>query len=125
MAFDGYAISAYDGPTPQGGLWNDLAAPPLLGEIRPDVVAEHRVSHEVAYGEAKTAADLGSSHTLRQFRAFAGAVGCGTVRLYVAVPRSSSRELDKTLRRTRLLGNPRVIRLHVPDVFLTIEREHG
>jgi len=118
MSHDGFIISGYDGPTPQGGVWNALASPRLLEETRPDVSGVHRVSGEVAYGEAKTAPDLSSSHTDRQFRVLATAVRNGGARLYIAVPRSACTELDRALNRAGLLGHPRVLRLHVPDILL-------
>lgn len=118
MSLDGFVISGYDGPTPQGGLWNMLASPSVLEEVRPDVSGVHRITREVAYGEAKTAPDLPSSHTNGQFRILANAVRNGGVRLYIAVPRSACMDLDRTLNRAGLLGHPRVVRLHVPDILL-------
>lgn len=121
MASDGYTIRGYDGPTPQGGIWNRLPPPPLIQDIRPDVFGARNGFVDIAYGEAKTASDLMSAHTNRQFQVLAETVACGQARLYVTVPRSASCLLDKTLNRVGLLGNRGVVRLHVPDVLVSGE----
>ena len=77
------------------------------------------MSGEVAYGEAKTALDLTSPHTDKQFRVLASTVRNSGARLYIVVPRSACTELDRALYRAGLLGNSRVVRLHVPDVLLS------
>jgi hypothetical protein len=76
---------------------------------------------QIAIGEAKSANDILSPRTLCQLRLF----GCVLQReavercpLYIAVPLSATRALDKALARTRLIGHSHVHRLHIPDVLL-------
>jgi hypothetical protein len=124
MAADGYAIASYDGPTAQGGPWNRLPVPFEIASMRPDVLGFCAQGVRVAVGEAKTVEDVFTQHTLRQLRVL------GNLRdrrsnepcaLYVAVPRSATRDLDRALLSTGLINARHVLRLHVPDCLLAEE----
>jgi hypothetical protein len=85
------------------------------------VWAIHMETGQIAIGEAKSANDILSSRTLGQLRLFGRALQRGTVErcpLYIAVPLSATRALDKALARTGLIGHTHVHRLHIPDVLL-------
>lgn len=117
MAVDGFAVRGVDGPLGDGQLWR-LPRVPNTSGIRADVVG-NRNDGAVAFGEAKTPDDILSSHTLRQLKQ----LGCWLVgglasHLYLAVPWSAARDLDRALARVGLLGARRVRRIHVPDVLL-------
>ena len=121
LACDGYLVRRFEGPTPHGGLWNHLEFPFDFRGSRPDAWAIHMTSGQIAIGEAKSANDICSRHTLRQLQLFGRAVQRGSLErcpLYVAVPLSETRALDDALRRTGLIGRPNVHRLHIPDVLL-------
>ena len=121
LTHDGYVVGRYEGPTPQGGLWNHLELPFDFQGTRPDAWAIHMTNGQIAIGEAKSANDMQSRHTLGQLRLFGRAMQRGTADrcpLYIAVPRSATRALDVALTRTGLIGRPHVHRLHIPDVFL-------
>jgi hypothetical protein len=124
MAADGYAIAGYDGPTEQGGLWNRLPVPFEIAAVRPDVLGICAQGTRVAVGEAKTVEDVFTQHTLGQFRVL------GNLRdrrseepcaLYIAVPRSATRALDRALLSTGLINARHVLRLHIPDCLLAEE----
>jgi hypothetical protein len=124
MARDGFAIEAYDGPTPQGGVWNQLSRPSNIGGFIPDVFASSNRG-AVALGEAKSKSDVSNAHAVAQFAWFAR---CSSWRglqleLYIAVPQSAVRELDAALAKARLLCSSHVHRVHVPDVLLHDEGE--
>lgn len=121
MVRDGYTIVGYDGPTPQGGLWNLLPPPLQVDDVRPDVLGTALHHRKVAIGEAKGVADLGSAHTHHQLaviRDFLESAQPWSTQLYVAVPRSAARELDRALVKSRLIGDRRVVRLHIPDCLV-------
>ncbi len=121
MTYDGLRVIRYDGISRQGGGWSDLPPPPTIGGIRPDVVGQTPDGRLVAFGEAKTLDDLDTPHTRIQLRALAGARmrPMGTLcRIYVAVPISAIRTLDRVLADVGLVATRRVVRLHVPDILL-------
>ncbi len=121
MTFDGLHVIGYDGCTKQGGRWNSLPPPPVIEGIRPDIVGLTSDGELVAFGEAKTWGDLDTAHTRLQLRILSGGrmTSRGTLcRLYLAVPRSAVRSLDRVLADVGLLGASRVTRLHVPDILL-------
>lgn len=70
LTHDGYVVRRYEGPTPHGGLWNHLELPFDFQGHRPDAWAIHVDSGQIAIGEAKSAADILSRHTLLQLRLF-------------------------------------------------------
>ena len=121
MTFDGYIVTGFDGPAPHGGAWNTRPSPPIINHVRPDVWAFDQTGADIAVGEAKTFDDIDTAHTRQQLSVF------GYMRsrprqhrcaLYMAVPRSASRELDRVLRDAGILGASHVKRLHVPDCLL-------
>jgi hypothetical protein len=119
MAQDGFTVTNVDGPVPQGGALGPVRASPNIGEARPDVVGVTREGR-VALGEAKTGDDVFNEHTVGQLLAFASVTSRpgGPARLYVGVPQSAVRDLDRALRVAGLLASPAVIRLHIPDCML-------
>ena len=68
MAADGYTIAGYDGPTAQGGLWNRLPIPFEIASVSPDVFGICKQSARIVVGEAKTAEDVFTQHTVQQLR---------------------------------------------------------
>jgi len=121
MSVDGLRVTSYDGPTPQGGLWNSLPSPFTVAGVKPDLWAVDGNKSLVAVGEAKTAADVCNAHTAVQLAVFGRLAYRGTSRrcpLYIAVPHSAARSLDRVLAFTGLAGAPNIIRIHVPDVLL-------
>jgi len=121
MTSDGYLVRQFEGPTPQGGLWNHLELPFDFQGRRPDAWAIHMFTGQLAVGEAKSGNDLSSLRTLTQFRLFGRAIQRGTTErcpYYIAVPLSATKALDDALTRTGLVGRPHVHRLHIPDVLL-------
>lgn len=123
LTHDGYVLRRYEGPTPQGGLWNHLELPFGFQGYRPDAWAIHMDSGQIAIGEAKSASDILSHHTLAQLRVFGHAKQRSTGErcpLYVAVPRSAANVLDQALKRTGLIGSSHVHRLHIPDSLLGV-----
>jgi hypothetical protein len=121
MTRDGLVLTGFDGPAPYAGGWNNLPPPFSIAGVRCDASAVVPKTDEVAVGEAKTADDLATEHSRRQFRVFGGLVDTRSgafCRLYIAVPRSAVYELDRALIATGLIGRRHVIRLHVPDVML-------
>src|SRR5215470_9168991 len=99
MSADGFRLAACDGTLPQGGIWNALPPTPTLVGIRPDAYGIAAITGEFAFGEAKTNHDIVTTHTREQLWAFARLIRTNpaTVRLYVAVPRSAARDLDRVL----------------------------
>lgn len=123
MTVDGYSVRAYDGPTPQGGNWNELPIPFLIGNVRADVLGV-AADGGLAIGEAKTANDLYSVHTRQQLRVLRSLVDYqqqSSIALYLAVPRSAVRALDIALVNVGLIGNRNVVRLHIPDCLVSKE----
>jgi hypothetical protein len=121
MLADGYLVCGYHGPTPQAGVLNDLAIPPVLRGIRPDVLAIGPDRNSFALGEAKTVEDLCSAHSRRQFEVLATLAGTKewVIRIYIAVPRSAATTLDKALARAGLAGKRGLVRLHIPDCLIS------
>jgi hypothetical protein len=119
MAYDGFDLVGYEGTSEQGGAWNDLTNPPTLGGVRPDAWGYD--GERVAFAEAKTARDIDTMHTRVQLFIFSrttmrdSATAC---RIYLAIPRSAARVLDRVLAELGLLGSREIVRLHVPDVLL-------
>ena len=124
MAADGYSPNGCDGPLPHGGIWNLLPRSIRIHGVQPDAWGLSR-SNAIAFAEGKTWMDLASARTRRQLTLmrdlFSTAAG-NQARLYIAVPRSVSCELDVALSQVGLLASRQVYRLHVPDCFL--ERVH-
>jgi len=121
MAADGLKVAAFDGPSEQGGVFNQLAQPAAIGSVKPDVLGLGESGEIAAIGEAKTARDVFNRHTIRQLKVFGHLRRRGSkedVRLYVAVPRSATMELDKALVLANLAGATNVRRLHIPDIML-------
>jgi len=121
MSSDGLKVAAFDGPSQQGGLFNGLAEPVVIAGVKPDVLGLDETGEIAAIGEAKTASDVFNGHTIRQLKVFGHLRRPGSkgrIRLYVAVPRSATMDLDKTLVFANLGGARNVRRLHIPDVML-------
>jgi len=121
MTLDGLVLTGFDGPAPYAGAWNRLPRPFSIAGVRCDASGVVPDTGQVAVGEAKTAEDLASAHSHRQFGVFGGLVDKRSgvfCRLYIAVPRSAVYQLDRTLIATGLIGAQHVIRLHIPDVML-------
>jgi hypothetical protein len=124
MTADGFLVAGCEGSMPQGGLWNALPPPPDMAGVRPDACGIAPLTGEFAFGEAKTLHDLDTAHTRRQLRVFGHLVqtdGRKVCRLYVAVPRSAAGLLDRVLGQVGLLGARHVVRLHIPDCFVSGE----
>lgn len=121
LTYDGYVVRRFEGPAPHGGLLNHLELPFDYQGHRPDAWAIHMTSGQIAIGEAKSANDILSRHTLSQLRLFGRAQQRGTelrCPLYIAVPLSAAKALDEALTRTGLIGRSHIHRLHVPDCLL-------
>jgi hypothetical protein len=118
MTADGLVVAGYDGPTPQGGIWNQLGRPFEIAGVRPDTWAFNPTDGAIAVGEAKTGEDLCNEHTLRQIRTFGSLLQSAPsqlCRLYVAVPRSAAYLLDRLVEKARLPRSNSVVRLYIPD----------
>lgn len=123
MQADGFTTSGFDGRARQGGLWNALPAPFPIAGLRPDAWGLRERDALLAIAEAKTAADINSAHTRQQLSMFGRVrVGSGSERrpcpLYVAIPRSGVRLLDRVLAQLGLAGASHIVRIHVPDILL-------
>ena len=119
MTRDGFRVAGYDGTSIQGGVWNDLDAPPTLAGVRPDAWGYD--GERVALAEVKTARDVDTEHTRTQLRAFLrlGTRTGGTPwRLYFAIPRSAAPALDRVMAELGLVSAADIVRLHVPDILL-------
>jgi hypothetical protein len=118
MTRDGFRLGGYDGRSIQGGVWNDLDAPPTLAGVRPDAWGYDGA--RVALAEAKTARDVDTEHTRMQLRAFLRLRNRTATpwRLYFAIPRSAAPSLDRVLSELGLASSNDIVRLHVPDVLL-------
>jgi hypothetical protein len=126
MVADGFVPSGCDGSVPQGGLWKSLPRPLVFAGVRPDAFGVATSTGEYAIGEAKTAMDIDTLHTRKQLTVF-GRIraehGKSPCRLYLAVPRSSAPTLDRVLSDVGLATAKHVVRLHIPDCFLTEKRD--
>jgi hypothetical protein len=121
MTADGFILGGYEGPTPQGGIWNVLPVPFEIASVRPDAWGIVASTGEIAVGEAKTADDLASAHTQRQLRVFGRLLQLersAICRLYLAVPRSAAYLLDRALVKAEIIGEKNIIRMHVPDCLV-------
>lgn len=121
MAMDGFAIGGYDGPTPQGGVWNALPMPFEIESVRPDVWGIDLSDGKIAIGEAKSANDILCSHTNEQLRVFGHLQerdGRRRATLYIAVPHSAAGLLDRALVRAGVAAGQHLVRIHVPDCLL-------
>jgi hypothetical protein len=119
MVADGFTLCGVDGAVPQ--ISGSLPRPPELGAVRADVCGMRLADGAVAFGEAKTSADIASAHTRGQLDVEARLVtteGENRCRIYLAVPRSAAARLDAALSRLGLLSAKHVVRLHVPDILL-------
>ncbi|HEY1938770.1 MAG TPA: hypothetical protein VGJ33_12610 [Candidatus Angelobacter sp.] len=126
MTTDGFLVTACDGSIPQGGHWNALPQPPEFAGVRPDLCGIAPTTGKFAFGEAKTLQDIDTPHTQKQLRVFGSLIhrdGRTACRLYVAVPRSAAGVLDRVLGQVGLLGACHVVRLHIPDCFVTEHRD--
>lgn len=126
MAADGFVVAGCDGLVPQGGVWNTLPIPPYLAGVRPDAWGFAPASGTVAVGEAKTWTDIDTSHTRKQLCVLGRLVQRDDGRrchLYFAVPRSAASNLDRVLAQVGLLGARHLVRLHIPDCFVTETRD--
>jgi hypothetical protein len=124
MMADGYLPLGCDGRLPQGGMWNLLPNSLRIHGVQPDAWGVSS-SSALAFAEAKTWMDLTSARTRRQLaviRELLSVEAGPQTRLYIAVPRSVTCELDLALSQAGLLHSKHVHRLHVPDCFL--EREY-
>lgn len=123
MTADGFLVAGCEGSMPQGGQWNGLPPPPKMSGVRPDAYGI-AFTGEFAFGEAKTFQDIDTAHTRKQLSVFGhhlDADGKSVCRLYIAVPRSAAGLLDRVLGQVGLLGARHVVRLHIPDCFVTGE----
>jgi hypothetical protein len=126
MKTDGFVVVACDGSLPQGGLWNVLPPPREFSGVRPDVCGIAPTTGEFAFGEAKTRQDIDTLHTRKQLHVFGRLLdrdAKAVCRLYVAVPRSAACVLDRVLGQVGLLGARHVVRLHIPDCFVSENRD--
>jgi hypothetical protein len=120
MERDGYRVTAYDGPTPQGGLRNAARRPRQIGHYRPDLLGV-KAPTEMAIGEAKSLDDIDTPHTRLQLAAFGGCKSdlSRPGALYIAIPRSGVWQLDRVLQTLHLVGASHIRRVHVPDCLIT------
>jgi len=122
MTADGFLVIATDGAIPQGGSWNRLAPPPQLKRLRPDACGVDPATGHFAFGEAKTSQDVKTGHPRKQLRVFAQLIhrsDYARSRFYISVPRSAVVMLDHVLGQVGLLGARHVVRLHIPDCFIS------
>jgi hypothetical protein len=119
IAARGYRVLGVDSISSDGsGSTVRGTHPPLVYGFRPDVWA-YSDAGDFVIGEAKTEGDIDTAHTRAQLAAFAS--WCREDRadhLYIAVPRSAARSLDRMLGEVHLLACPVVRRLHIPDCLL-------
>lgn len=126
MTADGFIVAGCDGQIPQGGLWAMLPVPPNLVGVRADTWGVAPATGDLAFGEAKTWSDIDTPHTRKQLRVLGRLVQRNDgrcCRLYFAVPRSAAASLDRVLGEVRLLGARHLVRLHIPDCFVTETRD--
>lgn len=122
MQADGYTPFAYDGGLPQFDCLRRLLNSQSLSGLRPDALGYSYSGNTFALAEAKTAADLLSTHTNIQFRHYRALLAVATgAHLYLAIPRSAAMTLDRVLRDAGLHMTSSVMRLHIPDCFVSAE----
>jgi len=122
MTADGFIVSGCEGSLPESDLWNRLPGTPTFASVRPDVWGFAPTTGEFAFGEAKCSDDIVNVHTRKQLLVLGQLLRRDTrtaCRLYVAVCRSDALALDRILAQTGLLRAPNVVRLHIPDCFIT------
>jgi|ERR1700722_4787295 len=103
------------------GLWDNLPRPPEISRLRPDACGIQLDTGEIAFGEAKTTADINTQHTVTQLAIFGSLLDrrrMENCRLYVAVPRSAAMILDRAFGRAKLLGSPHVFPMYIPDCMV-------
>jgi hypothetical protein len=126
MERDGFVLTRYDGPTPQGGMRNALPAPSNMGGYRPDVVGVTLDSAGWALGEAKSYEDVDTTHTRRQLGLFGRLTSRGVpAALYVAVPLTSRNALERVLIDVGLSRRPTVHRILIPDCLVLDRESHA
>src|SRR4051812_35634992 len=126
MERDGFVVTRYDGPTPQGGMRNGLPAPGSMGGYRPDVVGVTLDKTGWALGEAKSHEDVDTTHTRRQLGLFGRAISNGVpAALYVAVPFTSRSVLERVLIDAGLSHRPSVHRILIPDCLVIDGHSHA
>lgn len=121
MQADGYVPVACDGKVTQLDCGRKLHTPPTLATFRPDAFGVSPTTGAFAFGEAKTAPDIDTAHTRHQLIAFSSISGKVTgkvCRLYVAVPRSEARVLERVLAELGLVAAPNVKSVYIPDCLL-------
>jgi hypothetical protein len=121
MQADGFMPVAYDGALPQFDCQRRLQYPPIISGVRPDAFAFSPTNGVFAFGEAKTICDIESTHTKQQLLSYARMTGRtrgDRARLYLVVPRSASKALDRVLAEVGLIAAKQVRRMHVPDCFV-------
>jgi hypothetical protein len=121
MSADGFVLRGFEATAVQAGSWNSLPVPFTLSGVRPDAWGLRRRDSLLAFAEAKTANDIDTQHTRAQLRVLGYVHGANDRRrcpLYVAVPRSRAKLLDRVLIDVGLIGLRHIVRLHIPDVLL-------
>jgi hypothetical protein len=121
MSADGFVLGGFEAPARQAGFWNALPAPFQFHGSRPDTWGIRPQSSEFAFGEAKTASDIDTPHTRAQLKIFGFTrmkLTGARCRLYLSVPRSACRQLDRVLIDLGLIGARHIVRLHIPDALL-------
>lgn len=122
MSADGFIVGGFEAPAKQAGELNSLPRPFSFKGVRPDAWGLRKHDSLLAFAEAKAANDIDTKHTRTQLRTFGFVHLAEDPRpctLYVAVPRSCARALDRVLIDLGLIGARHVIRLHVPDALLS------
>lgn len=126
MTTDGYVVAGCDGRIPQGGIWNLLHKPFLIGGFRPDVWGVSPTTGGIAFGEAKTALDVLNKHSRMQVSTFAQVLQKNSSSLsvlYIAVPESATQALGTLLRSVNIETRTNIYPICVPDCLLTTELE--
>ncbi len=126
MNADGFMLGGFEASARQAGIWNSLPIPFALKGVRPDAWGLRARDSLLALAEAKTSNDVDTRHTRDQLRVFGFTHLTNDPRpcpLYVAVPRSCAGLLDRVLSDLRLISARHVVRLHIPDVLLSEQRD--
>lgn len=121
MMRDGFEVSGFDGHAPRNLELSQMPRPFAIGGIRADAWGQRMPDQLLALGEAKTFADVDTKHTREQLQVLGRTRMKGSklyCPLYVAVPRSAAKKLDRVLIDTALIRQKHIVRLHVPDVLL-------
>ncbi len=118
MELDGFSLIGADGRIPTASYLRPLTSRPVCG-YRPDATGISPGADTLAYCEAKTCRDINNAHTRKQLLIVRDLMAVGLcARLYLAVPRPSSWDLDRVLQETGMLGIASVVRIHVPDSLI-------